>query len=295
MSSHDGRTLEELQAEIANCEELVSACDEVLALDPDDETYVTEKANALAEITVLKSLIATRSAPPPPAEDAPPPPPKWDPTKHPKFRKASPEAPPPPPADDTPVIYNVKDVVLAKWSGDKQFYEAVITSKLGSPTDPVYTVTFKIDNSTETKRSHEVRAMPGKKRKAESQAQPATPTLTHPPSNHSIITAAPTVDKTLIPKYEPSKVSDGPTRMQPEKKKLKGVKPMEAKKNNWQNFQAVGPKKVPVGAAKQKASQFRTPDAPNARVGVQGSGKPMQKDPARAKWVAERKGEDEDD
>ena len=288
MSSHEGKSVEALRSEIESCHELVAAYDEILSFEPDDESTLSEKANTLAEIKNLERLIASKSAA---HHDAPPPPPKWDPTKHPKFRKQSPEAPPPP-ADDVPAIINVKDTVLAKWSGDKQFYEATIISKTGSSADPVYTVTFKIDNSTETKRSHEVRAMPSKKRKAEAAPSAiSTPPVVASPGpipNSSVITAAPVVDKTLIQKREPSMVSDGPTRMAPEKKKLKGVRPMETKKNNWQAFQASGPKKVPAGASKQKESQFRTPAAPNARVGVTGSGKPMQKDQTRAKWAAEK-------
>jgi survival-of-motor-neuron-related-splicing factor 30 len=297
MSSHDGKSIEALRQEIDTCNELVAAYDEVLTFEPDDEATLSEKANTLAEIKTLEKLINSKSTTTTHQNDVPPPPPKWDPTKHPKFRKQSPE-PSLPPTDDGLVVLNVKDTVMAKWSGDKQFYEATVISKTGSASDPVYTVTFKIDNSTETKRSHEVRAMPGKKRKAEGAPAAVTaPVAMAPPTvqqNTTIITAAPVVDKTLIQKREPSLVSDGPTRMQPEKKKLKGVRPMETKKNNWQAFQASGPKKVPVGASKQKESQFRTPDAQNARVGVTGSGKPMKKDPARAKWVAGKDGNEDE-
>ncbi|KAK3061890.1 hypothetical protein LTR53_019608, partial [Teratosphaeriaceae sp. CCFEE 6253] len=92
-------------------------------------------------------------------------------------------------------------------------------------------------------------------------------------------------------KREPSKVSDGPTRMAPEPKKLKGQKQLQKNQSNWQSWAQSGPKKTGVAGAtastsagKKKDSMFRTPNLPNAKVGFTGSGKPMQKDQARAKW-----------
>lgn len=281
--------LDQLQEELSSHYELLAQYDELLTLAPDDAEVLSERANAQSEIATLEKRIAAAKQPSSQA-DATPPPPKWDPTKHPKFRKASPEAPPPPPpADDTPTVFNAKDLVLAKWSGDKQFYEATIITKTGSSADPVYTVSFKIDNSTETKRRHEVRAMPGKKRKADAAAAaPAAPSIPPPPApaEPGTIYAPPVIDRAAAQRKEPSMVSDGPTRMQPEKKKLKGGKVMENKKANWQSFMQNGPKKASAasGLSKPKQSMFRTPDAPNAKVGVVGSGAPMQKDQGRAKW-----------
>lgn len=288
MSSSEN--LDKLQEELSSHYELLAQYDELLTLAPDDAEVLSERSNALAEIASLEGRIKTaESAAKPSTQDDAPAPPKWDPTKHPKFRKPSPEVPPPPPAEEGPAVFNVKDLVLAKWSGDKQFYEATIITKTGSSADPVYTVSFKIDNSTETKRKHEVRAMPGKKRKADgapgsSISTPPTISTPDPDSNSTVITAAPVVDKSAMQRKEPSMVSDGPTRMQPEKKKLKGSKLMDNKKANWQSFMQNGPKKTAVSATKHKESMFRTPDAPNAKVGVVGSGKPMQKDQSRAKW-----------
>jgi survival-of-motor-neuron-related-splicing factor 30 len=103
------------------------------------------------------------------------------------------------------------------------------------------------------------------------------------------------VDTTLVQKKEPSKVSDGPTRLAPEPKKLKGNRVLEKGKSNWQDFQKVGPKKGAAGGSKLgKDSQFRTPDNPNARVGFTGSGKPMQKDQARTTWKYGGGGQPED-
>jgi survival-of-motor-neuron-related-splicing factor 30 len=279
--------LDALREELASHNELLASYDELLTLAPDDAEVLSERAEALAEIaSINKRIAAAKSA----AQNDAPPRPKWDPTTHPKYVKPSDDAPrPPPPADEAPAVFNVKELVLAKWSGDKQFYEATIITKTGSSADPVYTVSFKVDNSTETKRKHEVRAMPGKKRKAEgaptaSVPPPPAASTSDPGLNGTVITAAPVVDKSAMQRKEPSMVSDGPTRMQPEKKKLKGGKVMETKKANWQSFMQNGPKKTAISASKHKESMFRTPDAPNAKVGVVGSGKPMQKDQSRAKW-----------
>jgi survival-of-motor-neuron-related-splicing factor 30 len=279
--------LDALHEELASHNELLSSYDELLTLAPDDAEILSERSNALTEIAAINKRIAAAKSS---AQNDAPPQPKWDPTKHPKYNKPSDDAPPPPPpADEAPAVFNVKELVLAKWSGDKQFYEATIITKTGSSADPVYTVSFKIDNSTETKRKHEVRVMPGKKRKADGAptASISTPPIASTPDhdfNSAVITAAPVVDKSAIQRKEPSMVSDGPTRMQPEKKKLKGGKVMESKKANWQSFQQSGPKKAAITASKHKESMFRTPDAPNAKVGVVGSGKPMQKDQSRSKW-----------
>ena len=292
--------IDALLEELASHKELLASYDELLALDPNDAETLTERASALAEIAAInKRITAAKST----SQNDAPPQPKWDPTKHPKYSKPSDDAPPPPPpADDAPTVFNVKELVLAKWSGDKQFYEATVITKTGSSADPVYTVCFKIDNSTETKRKHEVRAMPGKKRKADGapSASISTPPVISTPDpdfNSTVITAAPVVDKSAMQRKEPSMVSDGPTRMQPEKKKLKGGKVMENKKANWQTFMQNGPKKTAISASKHKESMFRTPDAPNAKVGVVGSGKPMQKDQSRSKWgnTAGRYARDDDE
>ena len=48
--------------------------------------------------------------------------------------------------------------VMARWAKDKQFYPARITSVSGAAHDPVYTVIFDIDKTTEVVRSGDVKA-----------------------------------------------------------------------------------------------------------------------------------------
>lgn len=301
--------LAKLEKELAQAEEDVATCNDMLAISPDDADALAGKSFYGEHIAELKSQIAAIKAksapapatgdapPPPPVDDEPPPPPKWDASKHPKLQKPGEALL----SEDAPQqVFNVKDLVMAKWSEDKQWYQATIISKLGSSSDPVYTVSFKGYNNTETKRKHEVRAFVenSKKRKADGITPSATtPTISSVPASPkpgattnsgSVISAAPSVDPTLVQKREPSKVSDGPTRMAPEPKKLKGNKALEKAKSSWSDWQKSGPKKAPAagmsGSVKKKDSQFRTPDLPGAKVGFTGSGKGMKKDQARAKW-----------
>ena len=273
-------SLRQLEQDLAARQDDLNTCNEMLALDPNDTDALETIPVLEADIADLKAKIAIKKAEkdaavpppaPPPSEDAP----KYDMSKHPKFRKQSPDAAPPPPGE-MQTIFNEKDTVMAKWSEDKQWYQAQIVSKTGSSTDPVYKVTFKGYGNMETKRKHEIRAIiENKKRKADGSpavsapAQtPASPKPQAPQQqNGTVISAAPSVNTSLVQqKKEPSKVSDGPTRLAPEPKKLKGQKVLEKGKSNWQDFQKAGPKKTGFGSSKVgKESQFRTPDLPNAK------------------------------
>lgn len=279
-------SLAELQNELAEREDDLKTCQEMLALDPNSTDALETIPILEADIADIKAKIAAKKAeapPPPPSDDVPPPPPKYDMSKHPKFRNASPEAPPPPP-EEAQTVFNVKDLVMAKWSEDKQWYQATIVSKTGSSTDPVYKVTFKGYGNTETKRKHEIRAIVEntKKRKADGSPavsapsqqapqhpMPASPKTSEARQNGTVISAAPSVDMNVVKKKEPSKVSDGPTRLPPEPKKLKGSKALDKQKSSWQDFQKTGPKKAATfgssGTKLGKDSQFRTPDLPGAK------------------------------
>ncbi|KAK4507022.1 hypothetical protein PRZ48_000756 [Zasmidium cellare] len=301
-------TLAELKAELATSQnDLDFVVNEALVINPTDEDSLQMKANLEESIADLKARIAAmNAAPPPPPSGGDPSPkaaPKFDMSKHPKFRQASPEAPPPPPEDNR-ANFSTGDSVMAKYSVDHQWYAATIVGKTGSSTDPVYSVKFTGYDDRENKRKHEVRAIESKKRKADGPPPPPVAATAVPPPppptaapKGATISAAPVIDATLVQKREPSKVSDGPTRMAPAPKKLKGNRTLQKSQNNWMDWQKTGPKK-PVGdTAKKlmkKESQFRTPDNPNAKVGFTGSGKAMTKDPARMKWNYTREEPEED-
>ena len=262
-----------LEDELATAQEFVATCKEALELDPDDNDVKADMISFQQQIPVLKAQIAALKVKTAPSSssDAP----KYDMSKHPKYQTSA-DTPPPPPAEESRASFNVGDLVQAKYSADKSWYPATIVSKTGSPSDPVYTVNFKGYDEKEQKRKHEVRPVENKKRKAEADAGSAAgpkkvaavpPPPPTPVQDGTVISGAPSIDATLVKKYEPSKVSDGPTRMAPAPKKLKGNKTLEKSKSSWNDWQKSGPKKPAVGGATKlkKDSMFRTPDLPNAK------------------------------
>ncbi|KXS99701.1 hypothetical protein AC578_9903 [Pseudocercospora eumusae] len=287
--------LAQLEQELAEAEDGLNTCTMALEMDPRDNdardlipTFKSQIADLKAQISVAKT--SQTAAPPPPPNYLPP---KYDMSKHPKFQTSAADVPPPPP-EETRVTFNVGDSVQAKYSADRQWYPATIVAKTGSSSDPVYTVKFTGYNEKEQKRKHEVRPVENnKKRKADSTPAPTNAIPPPPPpvspkatSHATVISAAPLIDTTALQKKEPSKVSDGPTRMAPAPKKLKGQKALEKGKSSWNDWQKSGPKKPAIGGSTKlkKDSQFRTPDLPGAKVGFTGSGKPMTKDQVRTKW-----------
>ncbi|KAF2860598.1 hypothetical protein K470DRAFT_257830 [Piedraia hortae CBS 480.64] len=278
--------IRELEEQLAKAQEDVGVCKTMLELEPDDADAKETLASVEELVADLQAqLDAARAAtpPPPPALPPPPPPsvPKYDMKQHPKFRDAPSPPPPPPPPEDTG--FNVKDAVMAKWTEDKQWYQATVVGKTGSAHDPIYTVKFRGYGNTETKRKHEIRAYhstDNKKRKAD--GSPVVVSASPAQFRPHVISAAPAVDRNLVEqRREPSKVTDGPARLPPEPKRLKGNKALEKGKANWQAWNTKRPGKAGLP---KRDSMFRTPDLPNAKVGFTGSGKPMKKDAARKRW-----------
>lgn len=256
-------TISALQQELAEHQGDLDMCMEGLSADPSDNDLLQMKtllqdqiATTKAEINALKNAQPSGPPPPPPSNDS---------------------APPPPPEETQTAVFNTGDSVMAKYSADKQWYPASIISKTGSSADPVYTVNFTGYNEKETKRKHEVRAAESKKRKAEGpSATNAPPAPSSPVVIGHVTSGAASIDTTLVQQREPSKVSDGPTRMQPAPKKLKGAKALEKNKSSWGDWQKNGPKKSIVGAPSKKLSKdsmFRTPDMANLNA----KGRPLRR------------------
>ncbi|SMY19716.1 unnamed protein product [Zymoseptoria tritici ST99CH_1A5] len=275
---HKMPSLAALQAELAEAQENLDTCIETIKLGMEDEETVAMKDQFAEEVASLKTQIAAKKAT---AADVPPPPPP------PSGDNALEHSAAHETTDTTRADFKVGDHVQAKYSADKQWYPATVVSKTGSSADPVYTVSFTGYNEKENKRKFEVRPA-DKKRKAEAPPDvPVPPKPSSPVRNGNVISAAASIDASLVQKKEPSKVSDGPTRMAPAPKKLKGNKQLEKSKSSWKDWQSAGPKKSAGAAALKKMgkeSQFRTPDLPNAKVGFTGSGKPMSKDVARTRF-----------
>ena len=275
--------------------------------DPDNAELQNLKTELEEVISLTETAIAElKPAPAPTPQKKPSPPPvkeKWSKENHPAYqagyRKVDTEE-----AEPAPSSFSVNDAVMAKWkSGDKSFYPAKISAITGSSAQPIYVVTFRIDGSTETLRSHDIRPMANesKKRKADG-ATGTTPAVSATPG---VISAGPNINAALASQAkEPSKVSDGPDRPAKAPRKVKANKELEAGKNKWQEFTMKGGKMNKVA---KKESMFRTGEGVNARgqsfldllivlifaVGFTGSGKEMRKDQARTRHKYDPDADDE--
>ncbi|KAK9325985.1 hypothetical protein V1517DRAFT_100360 [Lipomyces orientalis] len=189
----------------------------------------------------------------PPLRVSPPPPPPPD-----SSRNVSPPPPPPPQLRES---FKTGAVVLARWlSGDKQYHRAKITGITGSSMQPMYTVKFFDNASTDTMPLSCVRALSGaeSKRKA--------PELSDGPLNG---VKAMTVEK-------PAKAA-----------KVVEKKVFDQGKAKWQEFSSKGVKTSKFGKARRigESSMFKSPDDVGGRVGIINSGRPMTKDYKRSKHV----------
>lgn len=174
--------------------------------------------------------------------------------------------PPPAPQEkenNNRVQFKAGDMVLAQWlSGDKQYYQAKVTSVTGSMSNPRYTVKFPKHNSTETLPADSVRHMPA----THVNKKPAVPPKTLP------------TDKVSKPDSQaPKKVQHQPSKAQI----------LDSGKQKWQQFTKKGLKQGKGMKAKKlgESSMFRSPDDPLAKVGVVGSGRGMSKEKPRTKHV----------
>lgn len=194
---------------------------------------------------------------------------------------------------------------MAKYSGDGQFYEAVVDEIQDEDADaPIYVVTFSGYGNQEVLAGDDLRPAPGAAAAVKKKAAAAPLTVADTPfAQASAAAAAASQQKKRsagvfeTEDFQPStKVvvgggggatdgdkkkkakKDGPSEKQQEKKQL-----ME-RVNGWKQF--AGKKSGVVN----KQSIFATADDPNYRVGVTGSGKPvgipwLLPRPSNEKWL----------
>ncbi|GAA5817479.1 hypothetical protein MFLAVUS_011027 [Mucor flavus] len=164
--------------------------------------------------------------------------------------------------------FSVDQEVMARWSGDGQFYRAIITAIGGA--DQVFSVKFKGYSEPEFVKAEDIKAVVDKKRvgifenvEGPKKKKKETPVSAKDPS-------APVVPK-----------------------KKKAVE-FENKKNAWLNF-ATGSssKKKKIVPVINKKSIFKTPDNPEGKVGVVGSGKGMTTYQQRGKHIYSATGSEE--
>lgn len=224
------------------------------------EEIVSLTESAIAELKPTSAAPPSKKASPPPAKE------KWSREKHPAFQAGYQKTTVSTALSDepqTPSSFSVNETVLAKWvSGDHSFYPARITSITGSKNAPVYIVTFKSYDTTETLSAKDIKPIgDSKKRKAD-----GSPVATSPatPINTNVISAAADINPALADQVrrEPSKVSDGPARPAKVPRKVKANKELEAGKSKWQDFTTKGGKTVKHA---KKESMFRTPEGVHGR------------------------------
>ncbi|KAG6009238.1 hypothetical protein E4U54_008592 [Claviceps lovelessii] len=244
--------------------------------DPDNAELLALQEELNNLIDLLNENIAElrpNQAPKPAAKEPTPPPQpeKWSRENHPAFKKAP--APVVEEKEEPAPIYHVNDTVMAKWlSGDKNFYQARITSITGSSANPIYTVKFKTYDTTETLRSKDLKPN-SNKRKADEEPQTAPSAAAPGVVSSAGATIYPDAQKEMKQGEEAAKVQ--------KPKKIKAKKELEAGKAKWQAFSS----KSKISKAGKKESMFRTPEGIHGRVGFTGSGQAMRKDPTRSRHV----------
>ncbi|KAK5294402.1 hypothetical protein LTR16_001386 [Cryomyces antarcticus] len=280
-----------LEAEVKTYKAQLESTISQLQSEPDNEALLPLKSDLEDLIRTLEDDIsavktaeaAAAAAAPPPAKE------KWSKENHPAYKAGyrppgatqSPVVPEP----QAPVVFKVNDTVSAKWQADKSFYPAKITSITGSSAAPIYIVTFKGYGDTATLSGADIRPLAGTKRKAD--GSPTHPTATTPSATNTtgVISAAANINPALASQAR-ADASAATDTAKPTKgvKKIRANKELEAGKSKWQEFSTKGKMGKATGL-KKKESMFRTPEGPNARVGVTGSGQAMRKDAARSRHV----------
>ncbi|KAI8380746.1 hypothetical protein BD560DRAFT_387003 [Blakeslea trispora] len=183
--------------------------------------------------------------------------------------------------------FSVDQEVLARWSGDGQFYKATITAIGGA--DQVFSVKFKGYNDVEFVKAEDIKPIVDKKRagifedvvdaSAKRKKKEAAPQAANASSSAALS----------------SNLSLPPTPAASLKKKK--ASEFESKKNAWLNFatgsSSTSKKKKTAAPVINKKSIFKTPDNPEGKVGVVGSGKGMTSFQQRGKHVYAPTGADE--
>lgn len=186
------------------------------------------------------------------------------------------------------ISYVAGTEVLAKWHGDNKFYPARIAGVSGSNSDPVYTVIFQIDKSTEVVRKNDVKALSESKKRVYAQTEER--------------------GRETAGESESKKLKKVDKKAVKEEERKARVSEQNNKQDSWQSFAKKSTKKGISIPGISGGSQFKSPDNPHGRgayltlhsrsvlskrnygfpllVGVVGSGKGMTtfEQKKRAKW-----------
>ncbi|KAG2205767.1 hypothetical protein INT47_003950 [Mucor saturninus] len=160
--------------------------------------------------------------------------------------------------------FAVDQEVMARYSGDGQFYKATITAIGGA--DQVFSVKFKGYSESEFVNADDIKPITDKKRVG----------------IFENVEGANNGNKNK--KRKESAVTGSKDASVPNAPKKKKAVEFENKKNAWLNF-ATGSSKKKKTTPINKKSIFKTPDNPEGKVGVVGSGKGMTTYQQRGKHI----------
>jgi len=148
--------------------------------------------------------------------------------------------------------YSAGEEVLARYSGDNNWYPARVASVGGSTENRVYSVVFKGYNTTEVLNAAALKPMP---------------------ANYS---AGPVAAKHKLSKAEEEERERKKKRTE-KKLEVRAAKSKEQveKQQTWQKFTKKVERKGVHIPGTTGTSIFKSPDNPHGRVGVTGSGNPM--------------------
>ncbi|KAI8803232.1 hypothetical protein BJ742DRAFT_683344 [Cladochytrium replicatum] len=236
------------ETELAGYQFTLTQVDEQLAKNPDDAEIIALRENITTLIAMLTEQVRQES-------DLKTQQQRQQQIQRKKKEQAlNQQAPKSPPR---PAWYSEGAHVLAKYATDGQFYPATVLTVPEDPETEPYTITYKGYGNTESLFAPDIKPDPD----APDPSAPADPK-----SSQSV--------------FENKKFK--PKNKGPSKKELEQME----KQNSWKQFALGGSKKNSSAAplAKHK-SIFSTPDDPNAKVGVVGSGKPMTQFVQRGKHI----------
>lgn len=228
-------------------EQQLAMVEEALAIEPDREDLLELKKELENIISLLREYMTANPAAQ--AETQP--------------DISSGEEPNPPPSRH----FNVGQAVMARYASDGLFYPARVTRINGA----LYTVLFDGYGNTEQVSEVDLR------NPTAHTASSSTPAPSTTPVVGEIV--RPSKEKEAQAEAERRKRRSEKKRERFESKKIEA----EKKQSSWQKFATKGAKKgYAISGAKGK-SMFRTPDDPNAKVGVVGAGRGMTSNAGRHK------------
>lgn len=144
--------------------------------------------------------------------------------------------------------------VMAKWHKDHKFYPALIANVAGTEDDPVYTVIFEIDKSTEVLRKGDVKPLTESKKRAMQFSE------SNRDSDGAASDSAPSTKKTRVTEADKTE-----KKAQKEVDRKSRVAEQNNRQSSWQSFAKKSTKKgVHIPGVKGE-SLFKTPDNPYGR------------------------------